>query len=102
MIRLLSGFRYTDTTNGFRAYSKRVILDTRIQIFRDIFDTYELLAYLSVKIPREGYKTIEIPVVRQYPATGKIPTKLSFVKGNFTILKILFFLILGKYDVNQR
>ena len=102
VISFLSGFRYTDTTNGFRAYSKRVILDSRIQIFRNIFDTYELLAFLSVKIPGHGYKTVEIPVVRQYPAAGKIPTKLSFVKGNLTILKILFFLILGKYDVKQR
>jgi dolichol-phosphate mannosyltransferase len=102
VICFLSGFRYTDTTNGFRAYSKRVILDSRIQIFRNIFSTYELLAFLSVKIPQVGYKTIEIPVIRQYPAAGNTPTKLSFVKGNFTILKILFFLILGKYDAKHR
>ena len=70
VICLLSGFRYTDTTNGFRGYSKRVILDNRIQVFRDVFSTYELLAYLSVKIPKMGYRVTELPVTRTYPKSG--------------------------------
>jgi dolichol-phosphate mannosyltransferase len=98
VICLLSGFRYTDTTNGFRGYSKRVILDTRIQIFRDVFSTYELLAYLSVKIPKLGYRVAELPVTRTYPKSGKIPTKIGLIKGNLTIIKILLFQILHMYD----
>lgn len=99
MISYMAGFKYTDSTNGFRAYSKKLLLDERIQIFRDIFDTYELLAYLSVKAPRNGFNMIEIPVTRRYPKSSKIPTKISPFKGNFKLLKILIDLMLNKYDM---
>lgn len=36
-----SGFPWTDTTQGFRAYSSRLLLDTNIAPFRAIFDSYE-------------------------------------------------------------
>jgi len=97
-ISLLAGFKYTDTSNGFRAHSRRFLLDKRVQPFREVFDTYELLAYLSVKAPRLGYKVKEIPVTREYPPTGKTPTKISPFKGNLLLLKILFNLALNKYD----
>lgn len=97
-ISLLSGFHYTDTTNGYRAYSRRFLQDARVSPFRAIFDTYELLAYLSVKAPRLGFKTTEIPVTRAYPKTGKIPTKISPFRGNTLLLKILLSLAFNKYD----
>ncbi len=31
LISLSAGFRYTDTTNGFRAYSSRLLADPRLQ-----------------------------------------------------------------------
>ncbi|GLI09889.1 dolichol-phosphate mannosyltransferase [Paenibacillus tyrfis] len=96
-LSLLAGYRYTDTTNGFRGHSRRLILDERLAVFRDIFNTYELLAYLSVKAPRLGYKTKEIPVTREYPK-GKIPTKISPLKGNLLLLQILLNLLFNKYD----
>ena len=102
IISYLAGFRYTDTTNGFRAYSRRLLLNTEIQIFRDIFETYELLAYLSVKAPRAGYKITEIPVTRVYPKKEKTPTKISPFKGNIKILKILFDMIFDKYDPRSK
>ncbi len=37
MMRWASRFKYTDTTNGFRAYSSRFLDDPRVQTFRDIF-----------------------------------------------------------------
>lgn len=46
-LSLASGFKWTDTTQGFRAYSRRMLLDPKIAPFRDIFSAYELLAYLS-------------------------------------------------------
>ncbi|OGR56377.1 MAG: glycosyl transferase family 2 [Elusimicrobia bacterium RIFCSPLOWO2_02_FULL_39_32] len=98
IISFLAGFKYTDTTNGFRAYSIKFLTDFRIQPFRKIFDSYELLAYLSVKSPRCGFKTKEIPVIRTYPEFGPIVTKISFIKGHLSILKILLFLALHKYD----
>lgn len=97
-ISFLAGFHYTDTTNGYRAYSRKLLLDERVAPLRDVFKTYELLAYLSVRAPRLGFKVQEIPVTRHYPKHAKIPTKISPIKGNLRLIKILFFLALGKYD----
>lgn len=98
IVSKVAGFKYTDTTNGYRAYSNRYLLDPRVQPFREVFNTYELLAYLSVRAPQLGFKTKEIPVTRAYPQTGKTPTKISFVRGNYDLLRILKDLILHKYD----
>ena len=88
---------FTDTTNAYRAYSVRYITDKRVDIFRDIFQTYELLAYLSVRASQLNYKVCEIPVTRAYPKKGKTPTKISFFKGNLELLKILFKNMFGYY-----
>lgn len=97
-ISFLAGFHYTDTTNGYRAYSRALLQDIRIDPLRKIFDTYELLAYLSVKAPRLGFRTTEIPVTRVYPKTGKVPTKISPLQGNILLMKILLSLAFNKYD----
>lgn len=99
IINFLSGFHYTDTTNGFRAHSARALKDERVNPYRyGTFPTYALIHYLTVILPQLGYKTTEIPVLRQYPATGKIPTKISPWKGNIDLLKILFNLAIKKYN----
>lgn len=101
-ISFLSKFHYTDTTNGFRAMSRKFLLDPRVSVFRDVFQTYELLAYLSVKAPTLGFAVKEIPVTRKYPESGKIPTKISPFHGNLLLLRTLVNLALGKYNpINQ-
>lgn len=97
IISLTAHHRFTDTTNAFRAYSTRYLQDKRVQPLRDVFVTYELLAYLSVRATQIGYKACEIPVTRAYPKTGKTPTKISFFKGNGELLKILFKNAVGAY-----
>src|SRR3989339_245607 len=97
-ISLLSGFHYTDTTNGYRAYSKKFLMDKRVLPFRNIFETYELLAYLSARAPRLRFKVKEIPVERRYPEKGNIPTKISPIKGNLKLIQILFKLALHWYN----
>lgn len=98
LLSLCSGFHWTDTTQGFRAYSRKLLIDARIAPFRDVFQTYELLAYLSYRAPKLGYHCLELPTVRRYPATGKIPTKISSIKGNLFILYILFRACFGAYN----
>lgn len=98
-ISIMAGFKYTDTTNGYRGYSKKYLEHPEVEPFRDVFDTYELLAYLSVKAPRLALKTCEVPVTRTYPADGKVPTKISSFRGNFLLIEILWYLAIGKYDV---
>lgn len=93
---------YTDTTNAYRAYSKKYLMHPEVLPLRDIFMTYELLAYLSVKADQLKLKTCEIPVKRQYPKKGKTPTKISFFKGNSELLKILFSNLFHKYDVANK
>ena len=98
LMRLASGFKYTDTTNGFRAYSAKLLSDPKISIFREIFDGYELHYYLAVKAARFGFRCIEIPVSRIYPATGKTPTKISPIRGNLQVIERLINVVVGKYD----
>jgi len=90
---------FTDTTNAYRAYSKRYITHSKVQPFRDIFVTYELLAYLSVRASQIGLKTCEIPVTRSYPENEKTPTKIKGFRGNNMLLKILLENARGKYNV---
>lgn len=90
LLSLASHHRHTDTTNGFRAYSRKLLLDPEISVFRDVFATYELHYHLAVESARaKRFKLIETPVTRAYPAKGKTPTKISLIKGNAKVMGIL-------------
>jgi dolichol-phosphate mannosyltransferase len=97
LLSFSAGFHYTDTTNGFRGYSRRLLLDPRVRPFRNVFKTYELLAYFSVRAPRTGHRTKEIPVTRRYPANS-VPTKISSFKGNLDLLRILIKVAMGRFN----
>ncbi len=96
-LSLASGFKWTDTTQGFRAYSRKMLLDPKIAPFRDVFLTYELLAYLSYRAPKLGYQCTELPSVRRYPI-GEVPTKISGVRGNLLVFSILVRVCLGLFN----
>ena len=98
LISLASRFRYTDTTNGFRGYSRRLLEDARVSVFRDVFPGYELHYYLAIRAARLGFKVCEIPVSRRYPAHGPTPTKISPVRGNLRVLRCLFAACLGRFN----
>lgn len=89
IISLTAHHKFTDTTNAYRAYSVRYLQDKRVQPLRDIFVTYELLAYLSVRASQLDMRVCEIPVSRVYPKKGAFPSKISFFKGNMELIKIL-------------
>lgn len=88
---------YTDVTNGFRGYSRKYLLHPKVKPFRDIFVNYELNMYLTVRANQLGLKTKEIPVKRRYD-TGRIHTKISFLKGNFNFLLSQIKAALGYYN----
>ena len=102
IISLTAHHHFTDTTNAYRGYSARYLQDERVQPLRDVFMTYELLAYLSVRATQIGMKACEIPVTRAYPEKGKTPTKISFFKGNFNLMKILIKNMFGAYKPSKR
>lgn len=98
VISLGAGYRYTDTTNGFRAYSREFMLDPAVQPFRDVFDTYNLHFYLAVRAARLRYRVTETPVTRRYPSDGRVPTKISGWKGKILILKQMFLAAIQAYN----
>jgi len=98
IISLTAGQWFTDTTNAYRAHSRSYLADKRVLPFRDIFQTYELLAYLSVRASQLGMKACEVPVSRIYPRTGKTPTKISPFKGNINLFTILVKNLFRRYN----
>jgi len=98
LISLAARQRYTDTTNGFRAYSRRLLTDPRVQPLRDVFTSYELHYYLAIRAARLGFRVIETPVTRTYPAGEKAPTKISPLRGNVMVLRALMATVLGRLD----
>jgi glycosyltransferase involved in cell wall biosynthesis len=97
LISIAAGFRYTDTTNGFRAYSRRFLLDERVQPFREVFVGYELHYYLAIRAARLGFRVAELPVTRRYPAAGPVPSKIRGWRGNVHVLRTLWRAVRGAY-----
>lgn len=87
---------YSDTPNAFRAYSRKYLLHPKVQPFRDIFERYEMLWYLTVRCNQLGLKSKEIPVTRGYPK-DHIPTKIVGWKRVHDMLNI-FKIALGRYN----
>jgi dolichol-phosphate mannosyltransferase len=95
---LAARHRFTDTTNGFRGHSRALLMDPRVAPMRDVFDTYELLAYLPIRAARLGHTCAEVPVTRAYPDAGDIPTKIHGRSAQLDLVKILGRAALGRYD----
>lgn len=81
---------FTDTTNGFRAYSARYLLDHRVQPFRDVFQRYELLFYLTVRAGQIRMKVAQVAVQRSYPQNTAVPTKITGMSGKLAVLRQTF------------
>lgn len=97
ILSLAARRRFSDTTQGFRAYSRKYLTHPEVQPFRDVFVTYELLAYLTVRASQLGLKTAEIPTTRTYPDHGPIPTKIK-MSGNFALIGILIKTLAGRFN----
>lgn len=97
IISITAGRKFTDTTNAYRAHSRKYLMHPKVCPFREVFATYELLAYLSVRASQLGMKICEVPVTRRYPHNEKTPTKISPLKGNLLLFKILIKNLFGKY-----
>lgn len=101
IISLGAKAKFTDTTNGYRGFSAKYLTHPQVQPFRNIFDTYELLAYLSTRASILNLKTCEVPVSREYPQNMPTPTHITPVRGNYILLKILVNNLLGKYNPKE-
>ncbi len=81
LLSLGAGHFFTDTTQGYRGYSKEYLLHPGTQPFRDVFVRYELLAYLTVRASQLGFRVKEIGTSRVYPENEKVPTKISGISA---------------------
>jgi len=97
-----AGTKFTDSTNGFRGFSARLLMNSEIAIFRNIFSKYELLFYLPIRASRLKFKVKEVPVSRMYPSHGKVPTKIKGIKSYLNILSTLLLASLGYYNPRQK
>ena len=97
LISLAARHRYTDTTNGFRAYSRRFLTDARVRPFRSVLSGYELHYYLAIRAARLGFRVTELPVERRYPP-GAVPTKIRGVAANFRLLWTLLRTCAGAFN----
>ena len=98
VISLGAGFRYTDTTNGFRGYSRALLCDPRVRPFRAVFGDYNLHYYLAVRSARLGLRVCEVPVTRRYPEHGPTPSKIGGLGGKLAILRQVLVAALGGYS----
>ncbi|WP_297295700.1 glycosyltransferase family 2 protein [uncultured Brachyspira sp.] len=97
LISFVSGFHYDDVLNGFRAFSKRFILDKRIDLFREEFIYYEYDIYPLVHVKKLGYKACQVPTIRKYPK-NEIPSK---IKGIVNI-KLFFYIIQNAFSKTKK
>jgi len=98
LIRIGGGFAYTDPTNGFKGLSQRYLTDERVQPIRQVFERFNMQFYLNCRAPKIGFRVIETPVERDYPADGSIPTKITKFSTKLTLMKELLWTALGRYD----
>ena len=97
LFSLACGRRFTDSTVGSRAFSRRMLIDPRVRPFRRDFRYYEIYFYLGWIACRLGYRVADVPVTRIYPKRGPIPTKISLRRGYWQMFSPLLMLLLRRY-----
>lgn len=95
-VRLLTGFRLTDGTNGFRAYKTSILKDPRINLYQPWLDE-SMEYYLSIKVINLKYKIKEVAVSKIYPQNVSYGqyTKVKPFSGWIKRIKPLFYLTFG-------
>lgn len=89
LVRLATGHRGTDSTNGFRAYKATIFEELGIDIWQSWLDLYELEIYLHLQVLARGGKVKEVPVSKIYPegARHRQYTKMRPITDWWRMLK---------------
>ncbi|MEA2509592.1 MAG: dolichol-phosphate mannosyltransferase [Actinomycetota bacterium] len=95
LFSLVARRKTTDSTNGFRATSMAILKDPRINLDQDWLARYELEPYLYLKAIRLGYRVLEVPVTKIYPAKALGQTKMDPMTDWWRLLSPIFYLGLG-------
>lgn len=91
----IAKIRITDSTNGFRGYSRKLILDERLNLKMRFFRGYSLVSYIPFLIGKYRLNFAEVSVRRDYPDSGATPTKIVSVTQ---WLQIFFDLFRGTFE----
>lgn len=96
LLGILTGFKATDGTNGYRAFRLSILDDPEIDLDQNWLDEC-LEYYLSLRILQRGYKAAEVPVSKIYPQTQVYQryTKVRPGIGWLNRLKPMFYCGLG-------
>lgn len=81
----------TESTNGFRAVTRKVLEDPRIDMGQSWLNAYELEVYLYLRAVQLGYRTVEVPVTKIYPPKQLGQTKMKPFSGWWSILRPLVY-----------
>ena len=84
LISFTSGFHYDDVLNGFKSFSRKYMLDKRMDLFREEFIDYEHAFYTLVHVKKLGYKVCQVPTTRVYPK-NQVPSKIKGMSRNLTL-----------------
>jgi dolichol-phosphate mannosyltransferase len=88
--------RFTDCTNGFRAYRTSILRDPQIDWSQEWLSTYELEYYVHYKAVQLGYRVEEVPVSKVYRRVSPDGSYSKMRARDWMIaLKPLFYLRLG-------
>ena len=84
VIGLLTGFRGTDSLNGFRAYKTALLKDegqaAGINVWQDWLDGYELETYLHYRVLKSKRPVVEVGVSKTYPPKTQKKVKYSHIR----------------------
>lgn len=92
LFNLISPVKLTDTTNGFRAVTTRLLSDLAEDLKQPWLDEYELEVYLLYKAAKQGYAIGEVGVTKRYPPKSLGQTKMKPITGWWSILRPLVLL----------
>ncbi|MDE3180819.1 MAG: glycosyltransferase family 2 protein [Acidobacteriota bacterium] len=87
IVAVFTGFKGTDVTCGFRAYSLSLFRDHRINIWQDWLNRYELEFYLHNRVIKYGYRIKETPVGMTYPVDGRAYSKIRPFAGWWSMVR---------------
>jgi glycosyltransferase involved in cell wall biosynthesis len=87
--------RFSDCTNGFRAYRTSFLRDPRVDWEQEwIGDRYELEYYIHFQAAYLGYRLVEVPVSKNYPKDNQPYSKIRGIDW-FRMLRPMVYLRLG-------
>ncbi len=95
LFNLISSAKFSDTTNGFRAVTTKLLAEPKLDLHQPWLNQYELEVYLLYKAAKLGYRVGEVGVTKRYPPKDLGQTKMKPITGWWSILRPLVLLGLG-------